>query len=207
MPNHPHGRDQLFAHFVRQVGLRKDTPSLIMLIAEDADYLRLCRSIVDPGTEPDSQFAASLISFCRDKGMNMRRLKEKLTPAARALGIANAFDASPDYYHLLGVPSQADAREIKKAYRRKVGRVHPDSNANPTGCSRPFLELSDAYRILRDPALRYHYDLSRNHLSRWRERPAWPFPTDKKPAVLVWYLTGLIFIFTVLLIFLDMIVY
>jgi hypothetical protein len=39
------------SRFIRQVGERNDTPSLIMLIAADADYLKLCRSIVDPAAE------------------------------------------------------------------------------------------------------------------------------------------------------------
>lgn len=205
--NHPCCQEQLLTEFIRQVGERSDTPSLIMLIAADAEYLRFCRSIVAPSTEPNSPFADSLVSFCRDNGMNLNRLKEKLTPAARALGIVQSPDASIDYYRLLGVRSKADAQEIKKAFRRKASRAHPDATANLTGSSGQFVELNDAYRTLRDPILRHHYDINRRHLSRWRERPTWSFPADERPTVLVWYLGGLIFIFILLLLFLDMIVY
>ncbi|MBR9986594.1 MAG: J domain-containing protein [Desulfosarcina sp.] len=205
-PNHPNQQTQLLTHFIRQVDARSDTPSLIMLIAADADYLRLCRSIVAPGTETNAQFADALVRFCRDNGMNPNRLKAKLAPAARALGIVQSSDASVDFYRLLGVRSKADAQEIKKAFRTKAGRVHPDANANLKGCSREFVELSDAYQTLRDPVLRHHYDINRQHPSRWHERPAWSFPADGRPAILVWYLGGLIFIFILLLLFLDMIV-
>ena len=205
-PNLPNQQKQLVTLFIRQVGERSDTPSLIMLIAADADYLRLCRSIVAPSTEPNSQLADSLVSFCHDNGMNPKRLKEKLTPAARALGIVESSDAAVDYYRLLGVRLKADAQEIKKAFRRKARRVHPDANANLKISSRQFIELNDAYQTLRDPVLRHYYDINRRHLSRWRERPTWPFPTDERPTVLVWYLGGLIFIFILLLLFLDMIV-
>ena len=206
-PNSPYQREQLLTHFIRQVGERNDTPSLIMLIAADAEYLRLCRSIVAPGTGPNSIFADSFISFCRGNGMNPSRLKEKLTPAARALGILQSPNAAVDYYRLLGVRTNADAQEIKKAFRRKAGRVHPDVNAELTGSSRQFVELNDAYRTLCDPVLRQHYDINRLHLSRWREDPKGSFPADERPAILSWYLGGLVFIFILLLLLLDMIVY
>jgi hypothetical protein len=206
-PDMPYQQKQLLAQFIRQVGQRNDTPSLIMLIAADADYLMFCRSIVAPGTEPNPQLADAFITCCRDSGVIPGRLKEKLTPVARALGIVPSFDPAPDYYHLLGVRAKADAQEIKKAFRRKAGRVHPDVNADLTGSSRLFVELNDAYRILRDPALRHHYDAARQQPSRWREHPAWSCPTDKRPTILVWYLSGMVFIFILLLLFLDMIVY
>jgi len=205
--NKSYQQEQLLTHFIRQVGERNDTPSMIMLLAADADYLRLCRSIVDPSTEHNSRFADSLISYCRDNSMNPRRIKEKLTPAARALGIVQPSDASTNYYHLLGVRTKANAQEIKKAFRRKAVTFHPDTNANLAGSSRQFIELNDAYRTLLDPVLRHHYDINRQYLSRWRERPAWSFPADKRPTILLWYLGGLIFIFMLLLLFLDMIVY
>ena len=178
-----------------------------MLIAADADYLRFCRSIVAPNTEPSTEFTDSLVSFCRDNGLNPNHLKEKLTPVARALGIVQSSDASVDYYRLLGVRSKADAQEIKKAFRRKAGRVHPDANANLKGSSRQFVELNDAYRTLRDPVLRHHYDIIRQHLLHWRERPTWSFPADRSPTLFLWYFFGLIFIFILLLLFLDRIVF
>ncbi|WP_372683971.1 J domain-containing protein [Desulfosarcina sp.] len=205
-PNQPRNQQRLLTDFIRQVGECSDTPSLIMLMAADADYLRLCRSIVAPGAEPNAQFAGALVSFCRDCGMNLNRLKIKLTPAARALGIVPSSDAAVDYYRLLGVRSQADAQEIKKAFRRKAGRVHPDANANLNGGTRQFVELNDAYRTLNDPVLRHHYDISRQHLLRWRERPTRSFPADERPTILSWYLGGLVFIFILLLLFLNIIV-
>ena len=206
-PKHPNQQKQLLTHFIRQVGERSDTPSLIMLIAADADYLRFCRSIVAPSNEPGAQLSEPLFSFCRDNGTNPNRLKEKLTPAARALGILPSSGTAVDYYRLLGVRSKADAQEIKKAFRRKAGRVHPDANANLTVSSRQFVELNDAYRTLRDPISRHHYDINRRHPSQWRERPSWSSPADERPAILIWYLGGMIFIFILLLLFLDMIVY
>jgi hypothetical protein len=189
------------------VGERSDTPSLIMLIAADADYLRFCRSIVASAAESNPTFAETLICVCRNNGTSPNHLKGKLTPAAKALGLVKSSDASTDYYHLLGVRPKANGQEIKKAFRRKAVSVHPDANANLAGSCRQFVELNDAYRTLSDPVLRHHYDNLRQHPSRWREGPKWFFPADKRPTILLCYLSGLVFIFMLLLLFLDMIDY
>jgi curved DNA-binding protein CbpA len=62
-----------------------------------------------------------------------------------------------DHYALLGVGSDASAREIRRAYRRLARRHHPDVNPRPDGHSR-FAELAHAYAILNDPAERARYD-------------------------------------------------
>ena len=206
-PNSPYQQERLLTDFIRQVGERSDTPSLIMLIAADADYLRFCRSIVASAAESNPTFAETLICVCRNNGTSPNHLKGKLTPAAKALGLVKSSDASTDYYHLLGVRPKANGQEIKKAFRRKAVSVHPDANANLAGSSRQFVELNDAYRTLRDPMLRHHYDNIRQHLLHWRERPTWSFPADRSPTLFLWYFFSLIFIFILLLLFLDMIVY
>lgn len=200
-------QERLLTHFIRQVDECNDTPSLIMLIAADADCLRLCRSIVDPSATFNLAFAETLISVCRNNGMNPNWLKEKITPAARALGLVPSARAATDYYHLLGVGSHADKQEIKKAFRRKAVAVHPDANANLTGGGLGFIELSEAYRTLCNPVLRHHYDINRHHPLHWRERPTSSFPADKSPTIFLWYVCGLILIFLLLLLTLDKIVF
>jgi DnaJ-class molecular chaperone len=67
-----------------------------------------------------------------------------------------------DYYDILGVPPKADAGEIRKAYRLLALKWHPDRNpADPWAASR-FMQLGEAYRVLRDPVRRAAYDRLRS---------------------------------------------
>ena len=61
-----------------------------------------------------------------------------------------------DHYALLGVPRTENAAGIRAAFRDLVKPYHPD-RAGPEGAER-FREVSEAYRVLGDPALRGTYD-------------------------------------------------
>src|SRR5215468_4242212 len=63
-----------------------------------------------------------------------------------------------DYYAVLGVRRDADADEIKKAYRRLARELHPDVNPDPQTQER-FKEITQAYEVLSDPNKRQMYDL------------------------------------------------
>jgi molecular chaperone DnaJ len=63
-----------------------------------------------------------------------------------------------DYYGTLGVRRDADADEIKKAYRRLARELHPDVNPDPRTQER-FKEITQAYEVLSDPEKRQMYDL------------------------------------------------
>src|SRR5258705_12158511 len=63
-----------------------------------------------------------------------------------------------DYYAVLGVRRDANAEEIKKAYRRLARELHPDVNPDPVTQER-FKEITQAYEVLSDPEKRQMYDL------------------------------------------------
>src|ERR1017187_3090744 len=63
-----------------------------------------------------------------------------------------------DYYAILGVRRDANAEEIKKAYRRLARELHPDVNPDPVTQER-FKEITQAYEVLSDPEKRQMYDL------------------------------------------------
>jgi molecular chaperone DnaJ len=66
--------------------------------------------------------------------------------------------ARRDYYEILGAPRDADAAQLKKAYRSKALADHPDRNPGDTAAEERFKEASEAYAILADPEKRAAYD-------------------------------------------------
>ncbi len=62
-----------------------------------------------------------------------------------------------DYYETLGVPRDASADDIRRAYRKLARKYHPDVNKDP-GAEDRFKEISEAYEVLRDEDKRARYD-------------------------------------------------
>jgi molecular chaperone DnaJ len=63
-----------------------------------------------------------------------------------------------DYYAVLGVPKNADAATIKKAYRKLAQQHHPDANPGNATAEDRFKEISSAYDVLGDEDKRAAYD-------------------------------------------------
>lgn len=62
-----------------------------------------------------------------------------------------------DYYEILGVPRDADADQIKKAYRKAARTVHPDVSDDPDA-EEKFKAVNEAYEVLSDPNKRAVFD-------------------------------------------------
>jgi curved DNA-binding protein CbpA len=75
-----------------------------------------------------------------------------------------------DHYKVLGVPRDAGAAEIKRAYRRLVKRCHPDA-LRSNDAAGIFHVVQEAYETLMDPLLRRRYDERLRHY-RPPSRPA-----------------------------------
>ena len=58
--------------------------------------------------------------------------------------------SSGDFYAMLGVPRDAEAKTIKNAFRQLARRYHPDTSTEPDAEQR-FKEIAEAYAVLSDP--------------------------------------------------------
>ena len=81
-----------------------------------------------------------------------------------------------DYYKILGVNVDADANEIKTAYRKLAREYHPDMNPDK-GAAEKFKEIAEAYKVLKDPGRRAKFDdlrkYGRQSTSGFEPPPGW----------------------------------
>ncbi|MFZ2389572.1 MAG: DnaJ C-terminal domain-containing protein [Polaromonas sp.] len=79
-----------------------------------------------------------------------------------------------DYYTIMGVARDANADDIKRAYRKLSRKYHPDVSKDKNAEAK-FKELGEAYEVLKDPEKRAAYDrLGAN----WREGQEFRPPPD-----------------------------
>lgn len=63
-----------------------------------------------------------------------------------------------DYYDVLGISKNAEATEVKSAYRKLAIKYHPDKNPGDAEAEELFKEAAEAYEILSNPEKRRRYD-------------------------------------------------
>ena len=66
--------------------------------------------------------------------------------------------STKDYYKILGVKRDANAKEIKKAYRNLSKKYHPDMNPDNKEAEEKFKDVASAYEVLSDDQKRNNYD-------------------------------------------------
>ncbi len=63
-----------------------------------------------------------------------------------------------DYYDILGITKNASAAEIKKAYRKKALKYHPDKNPGDANAEDMFKKSAEAYEVLSNADKKARYD-------------------------------------------------
>ncbi len=63
-----------------------------------------------------------------------------------------------DYYEILGVERDSSSDDIKRAYRKRAMKFHPDRNPGDAEAEEKFKEAAEAYQILSDDEKRRMYD-------------------------------------------------
>ncbi len=63
-----------------------------------------------------------------------------------------------DYYKVLELDKNAEADDIKKAYRKLARKYHPDLNPNDKEAEKRFKEINEANEVLSDADKRKKYD-------------------------------------------------
>lgn len=66
-----------------------------------------------------------------------------------------------DYYADLGVPKDASAKDIKRAYRSLAQQYHPDTTKGDAAKEAKFKVVNEAYSVLSDEQTRKEYDQAR----------------------------------------------
>lgn len=67
-----------------------------------------------------------------------------------------------DYYAVLGVPKDASAADLSKAYRRLARENHPDAKPGDAAAEARFKEVSEAHAVLSNTERRAEYDRVRD---------------------------------------------
>lgn len=80
---------------------------------------------------------------------------KKFTPEEAK--IAREVLQSKDYYSMLGVDRKVTEKDLKRAYKKKCLKVHPDKN-NAPDADEAFKRINQAVTVLSDATKRRQYD-------------------------------------------------
>lgn len=75
-----------------------------------------------------------------------------------AMGFPRKQYKENDYYDVLGIPEDANDKELRTAYRKAARETHPDLHPGDKNNEALFKKISEAYSVLSNPEERLFYD-------------------------------------------------
>ncbi|KAJ7124434.1 hypothetical protein C8R44DRAFT_783492 [Mycena epipterygia] len=106
-------------------------------------------------------------------GRSDRDFQARLQKAQRLLKQSR----QKDYYKVLGVARDADARTIKKAFRTAAKTAHPDKG----GTEQKMATVNEAYEVLSNPELRQRFDNGEDPNDPMAQQGGHPFQQGGHP--------------------------
>jgi DnaJ family protein C protein 3 len=105
------------------------------------------------------KFEEAVRSFQRAQEIADNETQKQAQQKTREAEVALKQSKEKNYYKILGVARDSNAKEIKKAYRDLALRWHPDKNTdNKEEAEKKFQDIGEAYEVLSDKELRAKYD-------------------------------------------------
>lgn len=90
-----------------------------------------------------------------------------------------------NHYHILGIDREANAEDIKKAYRKLSMKFHPDKNEGDQYFEEWTKKVNAAYEILSNPSKKSTYDYALNQIMERKETAKPPATTDNPELALL----------------------
>jgi hypothetical protein len=147
-----------------------------MMVAYHKGWIDLCQRVL-AALADDPPGSVELTAACRKAGILPKRLRQRLEPLADTLRPRPEDNPPQDYFQVLGVSKQATREEIRRAYRRRARRLHPDHGGDP----RSFIALSTAYQTLSDAEQRRLYEAGGQPTEvHWQPPPPPPEPAARQ---------------------------
>ncbi|KAL7555148.1 hypothetical protein ACHAWF_018752 [Thalassiosira exigua] len=87
--------------------------------------------------------------------------KKELFTKEQLDSVDKVLSAKGSHYKVLDIPTSSNEEEVRRAYKRKALKLHPDKNRAPNS-SEAFKAINEAYEILKSPNKRQKYDRDNN---------------------------------------------
>jgi len=93
---------------------------------------------------------------CTDLAIVSRRKPSIYFAPKRFINVTASLGSSKNYYDILGVPRDANPKQIKDAYYKLAMKHHPDKNQGIL--TKQFRDIKEAYDILSNESSRKNYN-------------------------------------------------